>query len=143
MSSRAFPAWPESIPLARDYVSNLLGGIHPTLCQTAALLVSELATNAVRHAGGQEFAVEVRQFPDERRLWVGVTDTEAALPVLRIPDVSSESGRGIQLVSTLADRWGAGRRRSSIEKTVWFELDYPRAELSRCANGASCAQGAR
>src|SRR4051812_24961655 len=117
MSSRSFPAWPESIPLAREYVSALLGGVHPTLCQTAALLVSELATNAVRHAGAGDFVVEVRAVPDGARLWVGVTDSEALLPVLRTPDVSAESGRGIQLVSTLADRWGAGRRRSSIEKT--------------------------
>jgi two-component sensor histidine kinase len=131
MSSRTFPAWPESIPLAREYVSDLLGGIHPNLCETAALLVSELVTNAIRHAGGQHVAVEVRQFPGERRLWVGVTDNEAALPVLRTPDVSAENGRGIQLVSTLADRWGAGRRRASTEKTVWFELDYPSADPSR------------
>jgi anti-sigma regulatory factor (Ser/Thr protein kinase) len=131
MPSRSFPVWPESIPLARDYVSTLLGSSHPSLCQTAALLVSELVTNAVRHAGGQFFAVEVRQFPDERRLWVGVTDAGSTLPVLRTPDVTTENGRGIQLVSTLADRWGAGRRRSSPEKTVWFELDYPSADPSR------------
>jgi anti-sigma regulatory factor (Ser/Thr protein kinase) len=123
-SRRAFPLWPESIPAARQYVSDLLGEVRADLCQTAALLVSELATNAVRHAGGRDFVVEVREFPDERRLWVGVTDSEAALPVLRTPDVTAEHGRGIQLVSTLADRWGAGRRRSSTEKTVWFELDY-------------------
>jgi two-component sensor histidine kinase len=124
MSSRTFPAWPESIPAARHYVSDLLGGLHPGLCQTAALLVSELATNAVRHARGRDFVVEVREFPEEGRLWIGVTDSEAAFPVLRTPDVTSEHGRGVQLVSTLADRWGAGRRRSTTEKTVWFELDY-------------------
>jgi two-component sensor histidine kinase len=131
MPSRTFPVWPESVPAAREYVSDLLGGVHPDLCQTAALLVSELVTNAVRHAGGLEFVVEVREFPDQGRLWVGVTDSEAALPVLRTPDVTAEHGRGIQLVSTLADRWGAGRRRSTTEKTVWFELDYPYADLTR------------
>ena len=125
MSSRTFPAWPDSIPAARQYVGDVLGGVHPSLCQTAALLVSELATNAIRHAGGHDFVVEIRQFPDEGRLWVGVTDDGAALPVLRTPDVTAERGRGIQLVSILADRWGAGRRRSSTEKTVWFELSYP------------------
>ena len=128
MSSQTFPAWPDSIPAARQYVSNLLGEVHPHLCQTAALLVSELVTNAIRHAGGHDVVVEVRQFPDEKRLWVGVTDNDAALPVLRTPDVTAEHGRGIQLVSMLADRWGAGRRRSSTEKTVWFELSYPTAD---------------
>jgi two-component sensor histidine kinase len=128
MSSRAFPTWPESIPAARQYVSDVLGAVRADLCQTAALLVSELATNAVRHGGGLEFVVEIREYPEERRLWVGVTDSASSLPVLRTPGVTSERGRGIQLVSTLADRWGAGRRRSSTEKTVWFELSYPVAQ---------------
>jgi two-component sensor histidine kinase len=130
MSSRTFPAWPDSIPAARQYVSDLLGEVQPAVCQTAALLVSELVTNAVRHAGGREFVVEVREFPEEQRLWVGVTDTDAGLPVLRTPDVTAEHGRGIQLVSTLADRWGARRRRFSSEKTVWFELTYTPVGLS-------------
>jgi len=130
MSSRTFPAWPDSIPAARRYVSDLLGEVEPALCQTAALLVSELVTNAVRHAGGRDVVVEVREFPEEQRLWVGVTDTDAGLPVLRTPDVTAEHGRGIQLVSTLADRWGARRRRFSSEKTVWFELTYAPVGLS-------------
>lgn len=130
MASRTFPAWPDSIPAARQYVSELLGE-RVELSRTAALLVSELVTNAVRHAGGRDVVVEVRELPDARRVWVGVTDTAAALPVLRTPDVTAENGRGIQLVSTLADRWGAGRRRASTEKTVWFELDYPQADRPR------------
>lgn len=128
MSSRSFPAWPASIPAARGFVTDVLGQLPPGLCQTAALLVSELATNAVRHAGGPDFVVEVRQFPDEGRLWVGITDADAALPVLRTPDVTAEGGRGVQLVSILADRWGAGRRRDTPEKTVWFELSYARTD---------------
>ena len=124
MVSKSFTAWAESIPAARRYVSETLDRVPAHLCQTAALLVSELATNAVRHAGGAEFVVEIQEYPDEGRLWIGVTDTDAGLPVLRTPDVTSENGRGIQLVSTLADRWGARRRRTAHAKTVWFELTY-------------------
>ncbi|MCW2636954.1 MAG: hypothetical protein JWQ99_3321 [Blastococcus sp.] len=125
MPSQSFAAWPDSIPAARRYVSDELGAVPPSLCQTAALLVSELATNAVRHAEGYAFVVEIRAFPLEGRLWIGVTDTDARLPILRAPSVTAEHGRGIQLVATLADRWGARRRRDTTQKTVWFELDYP------------------
>lgn len=125
MPSQTFAAWPDSIPAARRYVSESLEHVPARSCQTAALLVSELVTNVVRHAGGRGFVVEVQTFPDEGRLWVGVTDTDTGLPVLRTPPVTAEGGRGLQLVSTLADRWGARRRRHALEKTVWFELSYP------------------
>ncbi|WP_324277893.1 SpoIIE family protein phosphatase [Blastococcus brunescens] len=125
MPSRSFSAWPDSIPAARAYVGHALDGVPAASCQTAVLLVSELVTNVVRHAGGHDFVVEIQAFPDEGRLWVGVTDTEAGLPVLLTPPVTAEGGRGMQLVSTLADRWGARRRRHAVEKTVWFELSYP------------------
>jgi serine/threonine-protein kinase RsbW len=121
---QAFPAWPESVPVARRYVSETLDRIPPELCQTAALLVSELATNVVRHSGAGEFVVELDNRPDEGLLWVGVTDSGTGFPVLRPPSVTAEDGRGIQLVATLADRWGAGRRRGATDKTVWFELRY-------------------
>lgn len=121
MPSRTFPAWPEYVPIARGYVADALGDVPPRLCETAALLVSELATNAVRHAGGQ-FAVEVTYFAPERRLWVGVTDTGTGNPILRTPPITAEHGRGLRLVNSLADRWGVRRRRDTMAKTVWFEI---------------------
>jgi anti-sigma regulatory factor (Ser/Thr protein kinase) len=125
MTTRTFPAWPDSVPAARGYVTDLLASVPPALCQTAALLVSELATNAIRHAGVREFSVDVRHLPAESRLWVGVTDTGPGQPVLRDPSTTAEHGRGLRLVATLADRWGARRRRGSDDKTVWFELALP------------------
>lgn len=129
MPSQTFSAWPDSIPAARRYVSEALDAVPAGSCQTAALLVSELVTNVVRHAGGFEFVVEVQTFPSEGRLWIGVTDTDSGLPVLRTPAVTAEHGRGMQLVSALADRWGARRRRHTIQKTVWFELCFPPRDL--------------
>jgi anti-sigma regulatory factor (Ser/Thr protein kinase) len=125
MPKRAFPAWPNSVPEARGFVSDLLAQAPPERCQTAALLVSELATNAVRHADVAEFVVEVRNLPGEGRVWVGVTDTGDGQPVMRLPSVTAEDGRGLRLIAALADRWGAHRRRSTHEKTVWFELALP------------------
>jgi len=125
MTTRTFLATADSIPAARRYVDEALDQVPADSSRTAALLVSELATNAVRHTGGLDFVVEVQTFPGEGRLWIGVTDTDLGLPVLSRPSVTEESGRGVQLISILADRWGARRRRSSTEKTVWFELGYP------------------
>jgi anti-sigma regulatory factor (Ser/Thr protein kinase) len=121
VDSRSFPGHPPSVPAARHYVTAVLGQVPTELSDVAGLLVSELATNAVRHAEGQ-FEVAVRFTAELGRLWIGVTDTGPGSPVLQVPPVSAERGRGLQLVSTLADRWGMRRRRGTAEKTVWFEL---------------------
>lgn len=56
------------------------------------------------------------------RLWVGVTGTGPGHPIPQRPTAIDEHGRGLQLVGSLADRWGVRRRRETQEKTVWFEL---------------------
>ena len=47
----------------------------------------------------------------------------AALPRLRHPDDDEERGRGLQVVSQIAQRWGA--RRAVSGKIVWCELALP------------------
>jgi anti-sigma regulatory factor (Ser/Thr protein kinase) len=129
MPSQVFPAWAGSVSAARRYVTDQLSGpaeVSPQLCQTAALLVSELATNAIRHSGARQFAVELEFLPAERRIRIGVTDDGQGVPTPRTPPVTAEHGRGLQLVGTLADRWGARRRRDTSRKTVWFELETTR-----------------
>jgi anti-sigma regulatory factor (Ser/Thr protein kinase) len=83
-----------------------------------ALLVSELATNAVVHAR-TPFRVTVKMRSDLVR--VEVSDQAAGdLPVPSdvAPDV--EGGRGLLFVDWLADRWGYSATAGG--KTVWFEL---------------------
>jgi anti-sigma regulatory factor (Ser/Thr protein kinase) len=75
------------------------------------VLVSELATNAVRHGSRRDFEVSVQHEPGEDRLWVGVTDSGTGNPVVRTPPVTAENGRGLQLLGLLANRWGVRRRR--------------------------------
>jgi serine/threonine-protein kinase RsbW len=140
MPRRTFRTWPDSVPAARTFVTGLLEHVPPELCQTAGVLVSELATNAVRHAGTMEFAVEVRFAPGGGLLWIGITDTGRGLPIPRTPDVTSEHGRGLQLVAVLADRWGAHRRRSTGEKTVWFELNVPDGDVRRTDSSDSTGE---
>ena len=85
----------------------------------AELLVSELVTNAVRYAQGK---VGLRLIL-EGGLVCEVLDDSAALPRLRHPDEDDERGRGLQVVSQVAQRWGA--RRSLTGKVVWCELPLP------------------
>jgi hypothetical protein len=55
-------------------------------------------------------------------LRVAVRDDNPALPVVgHHPDLTAESGRGLLLVSTLADDWGVESTESG-GKAVWFEL---------------------
>jgi serine phosphatase RsbU (regulator of sigma subunit)/anti-sigma regulatory factor (Ser/Thr protein kinase) len=92
------------------------------LLPTAELLVSELVTNAVRYAQGKIGLRLVRE-DEAHALFCEVLDDSAALPRLRHPDESDERGRGLQVVSQLAQRWGA--RRAASGKVVWCELPLP------------------
>jgi anti-sigma regulatory factor (Ser/Thr protein kinase) len=84
------------------------------LREPAVLLTSELATNAVIHAR-TPFRVTVLLDGD---LTVEVADGSDYLPSIEPAAVDGESGRGLLLVSRLADRWGSRREESG--KTVWF-----------------------
>jgi serine phosphatase RsbU (regulator of sigma subunit) len=92
----------------------------PELIPTAELLASELVTNAVRYAQGSIALRLVR----EGGLVCEVFDDSAALPRLRHASDEDERGRGLQVVSQLAQRWGA--RRTHSGKVVWCELPLPR-----------------
>jgi hypothetical protein len=84
----------------------------------AVQLVAELIANAVRHTGGRTFGLRlVRRHGCVR---FEVRDPSRALPCLIMGEVDDEGGRGLQLVNTLAQRWGADLL--SHGKSVWFEL---------------------
>lgn len=84
----------------------------------AALLTTELAANAVRHATVDRFYLTLHC--DADRVRVEVADGSLEPPVVLRPDPMATSGRGLQLVDALADRWGFERREHG--KVVWFEL---------------------
>ncbi|MFE0201699.1 ATP-binding protein [Streptomyces sp. NPDC058985] len=90
---------------------------------TAELLLSELMTNAYRHArvpaGRQIWA---RCVLTEEHLRITVTDANDTLPSPATAHLDDESGRGLSLVTALADDWGAARRSCGIGKEVWAEL---------------------
>ncbi len=114
----------ESARLARRFISDFCNAaaLGDDLCQTASLLTSELVTNAVRY-GGSHALLQARMPGGVLR--VAVQDANPDLPALGAsPDLTAEGGRGVLLVSTLADRWGV-ERTSEGGKAVWFELDVP------------------
>lgn len=95
-----------SVTLARDHARAFLDGRSPRLPDTAAqdvlLVVTELVTNAVRHAPGP---CTLTMADDGRELTVAVSDTSAELPVPRPPDLATGGGGfGMYLLARLALR---------------------------------------
>jgi anti-sigma regulatory factor (Ser/Thr protein kinase) len=98
-------------------------GLPQEVTDTAELLLSELMTNAYRHArvpASRE--IWARCVVAEDRVRVTVTDANDTLPIPGTASPDAESGRGLALVAALADDWGAERRGCGIGKDVWFEL---------------------
>jgi anti-sigma regulatory factor (Ser/Thr protein kinase) len=83
------------------------------------LLASELATNAIRYASRP---IGLRMMRTDV-LMCEVSDDDHHLPALRPVTDTDEAGRGLILVSRLAQRWGVNRTNQG--KVVWFELALP------------------
>lgn len=86
---------------------------------TTELILSELVTNAIRHAGGP---IGVRLIRD-RSLICEVSDGSSTAPHLRRATATDEGGRGLFLVSQLAERWGT--RYTGSGKVIWTEQPLP------------------
>ena len=126
-SSKTFLADPASAREARRFVSGWLRAQQlDALVDRVALAVSELVANAVLHTA-QPFTVTVDNNAALARLEV-VDSAPDRLPI-RVPrsgsavDITSSSatGRGLQIVSALANRWGVVL--SPNVKSVWCEFD--------------------
>ncbi|OIJ86806.1 ATP-binding protein [Streptomyces colonosanans] len=119
-----FPADPGAVRTARAVVRGQLRtwGLDP-LGDVTALLVSELVTNALRHATGPIGVRLVRPADSAATLRVEVSDPLPDPPRKRTAHVDDENGRGLQLVAHSSRRWGT--RPADSGKTVWFELAVP------------------
>ncbi len=116
------PAHPSSVGRARRLVQgaaassgqNLPGG----LVEDAELLVSELVSNAIMHAGTPvdvEVSVET-----PTSVLVSVGDGARRMPARRRYGTAAATGRGLRLLDRLSDEWGVTPRADG--KTVWFRL---------------------
>ncbi len=119
-----FPADPGAVRSARGVVRGQLRdwGLD-SLADLAALLVSELVTNSLRHATGPIGVRLVRPAHLDGVLLVEVSDPLPDPPRERVARPEDESGRGLQLVAHSSRRWGT--RPDDAGKTVWFELALP------------------
>jgi anti-sigma regulatory factor (Ser/Thr protein kinase) len=112
----------ESTPVARHWVVAHLRDLPAEVTGCAALLTSELVTNAVLHAA-TPMSITLHTLPD--RIRIDVADGNPVLPSIKEYGTDAATGRGLTLFNTLASNWGV----QAVDggKIVWFELrvDFP------------------
>lgn len=109
-----------------------LGARGEELVSDVELLVSELVTNVVRHAGTDaDLVVSLHR----RSLTLEVRDGREATPRWRRADPDDEGGRGMFLVGTLSQEWGV-RALAAGGKAVWCTLGVPDSDSEAHDPGA-------
>ncbi|NUS12951.1 MAG: ATP-binding protein [Streptomyces sp.] len=116
------PARGEAVAEARRRVREYLrrAGCGADTVETAALLVSELATNAIRHTASPVFACRVEYDGERVRLEVEDHGGTPDLPHRREPGPGDVDGRGLLLVDVLCSEWhvAEGPRGGRIVRAV-------------------------
>ncbi|MFE9607160.1 ATP-binding protein [Streptomyces sp. NPDC006012] len=119
------PTTPIAVTAARrqavDAIEGWDAGLGTGVVHTAELVISEFVTNAVQHAGGDLVSLTVRL--DEATLRIEVGDACPVLPRPALPDLYSESGRGLFLVAVLTHRYGV--EPTADGKRCWAEIALP------------------
>jgi len=119
------PAAGHAVGLARQATRDALATWRLAgLEETAVLLVSELVTNAVRHARGTD-AIALKLQTAGTWLRIEVQDGDSRWPQPRTPAGFDESGFGFVLVDAMASKWGV--RGTATGKAVWAEVDARQA----------------
>jgi anti-sigma regulatory factor (Ser/Thr protein kinase) len=113
---------PDSAAEARRALGEVSDHLSARRLEDARLLVSELVTNAIRHAGlDADDVIKLVVVSGDRALRIEVCDPGRGFKVSEpVPDPARPSGWGLYLVRELSDRWGVER---SEHTRVWFELD--------------------
>ncbi len=116
--ARSFSCEPQSSSRARRFVADRLAAWgRDAYIDDAAIVVAELATNAMLHARS-EFVVALSAHGDTVR--VSVRDASPLLPSKQDPGPHAISGRGLVLVAAVAERWGTELLPNG--KVVWADL---------------------
>lgn len=116
--TRHFAHEAESVPAARHFATAALSGAPSDTIEVVELLVSEIASNCIRHTDSA-FELTIARDTDEIR--VEATDLGYGTPTRRSPAVTDLSGRGLQIVDMLSASWGYEPHAPS-GKTVWFTI---------------------
>ncbi|MFJ8506956.1 ATP-binding protein [Streptomyces avermitilis] len=119
------PTTPTAVTAVRHQAMDAITGwkaeLNDELMHTVELVISELVTNAVRHAGTGKVSLSVQLV--QAGLRIEVDDSNPVLPQLCLPDEYAENGRGLFLVAALADRYGA--EPTPTGKRCWAEIALP------------------
>jgi sodium/proline symporter len=120
VASWDLPSDPAAVADARSVAARQLSawGLDD-LTFTTELVVSELVTNAIRHASGPIVLRLIR----DRALICEVSDASNTSPRLRHARTMDEGGRGLLIVAQLARRWGT--RYTKAGKIIWTEQGVP------------------
>ena len=119
---------PAAAAQARHALDRLAGALPDGRLRDVRLLVSELVTNAVRHAGLRaEDRIRLLVHRRGAVLRVEVHDPGSGFELRTpAPDPTRTSGWGLYLVDELADRWGVEAGAGTAGTRIWFELDEVR-----------------
>lgn len=106
---RTFSCALDQVRVARRWAADVYAGAGagPDATDICSLLVSEVVTNAVVHAGGDQFLVRIRQADLRIEVWDGSPE----LPKRQTAGPTSESGRGMELLELLAPGYEVVRGR--------------------------------
>jgi serine/threonine-protein kinase RsbW len=118
----SLPAQRSSARIARHWVIHTIAadGVTGSQNQVVELLTAEVVANAAVH-GPRDGSIRVRAWTDARHVYVSVSDDSSTSPVVRHPEPSAASGRGMALVQALAGDWGV--EVGPAGKTVWFSME--------------------
>jgi len=122
--ARTFPHEPESVPAARRFATSALRGVSPDTLEAVELMVSELATNCIRHT---DSGFELTITRSEGDIRIEATDGAGGRPRMRSPKPTEPSGRGLKIIDMLSAEWGVDQR-AAAGKTVWFRVPDPASE---------------
>jgi anti-sigma regulatory factor (Ser/Thr protein kinase) len=121
---------PQAAARARRLMQAELGGWLPShVLSDAALLLTELVANGVRHGGavaGEALHVRFERRPRALHVEVENPDHTPGRIGLRPPDLIGGGGLGLHIVERVASRWGV---REKPRTAVWFELDCDEGDL--------------
>ncbi|WP_240810774.1 ATP-binding protein [Streptomyces tendae] len=116
-----FEALPSEVRLLRHAAAAQLSqwGV-PAVGDAAQLVVTELATNVIKHVGEGSAATLILERKRER-LRVEMHDKASALPSLHAAGCDSECGRGLHMLAAMAVDWGTVA--TAAGKAVWCEIE--------------------
>ena len=117
---------------ARRALDGFRGQLEEDVIERSALVVTEVVTNSVTHAGltaAQPIDLNIQVLPGCLRIEVTDEGTAGFDPVVAPPYPGQSSGLGLWMVDQLTDRWGVDFSRST---RVWGEFDLDIQVLPAC-----------